>query len=62
MRRINKKEKDLLDIAWRYAPLRQIIMFGLWDIFCPKKRDTTLQAIKDGMSWRFAYERGKKHK
>jgi hypothetical protein len=34
----------------------------IWDVIKPWKRDIFLQAIKDGMAWKFAYLKAKKAK
>ena len=62
MRNPTKEEQELLDKVMEYAEPRQILRLGLWDIFCPWKRDALLENLKAGKSWMCSYNDAKKTK
>lgn len=47
----NPETKKVIDRAIVRATYRESIIFGLWDIFCPKKRDAVVDKLNDGMAW-----------
>ena len=59
MRTLTPEIKKLLDETTKYTPIRQLILFVVWDVFCPKRRDIVIKSLQLGKSWRFAFEDGK---
>jgi len=60
--KLTPEDTKALDGVVKFAPKRQMLNIILWDIFKPKKMEAFMQGIRNGMSWKFAYERGKKQK
>jgi hypothetical protein len=62
MKRLTKEEEKLLKDALEFASFGQVLMVGVWDVFCPKKRNAFIENIINGMSWKFADEKVKENK
>ena len=44
-----------IDRAIKCAPTRQLFMWRLWEIFCPRKADKLIKCVEVGMTWDAAY-------
>jgi hypothetical protein len=59
MRKLTMELKELFDESAKFASYADLCCVGLWDVFCPKKRDKLIECLKNGMSWKFAFENAK---
>lgn len=55
MNKLTLKQKQKMDRAIKYAPLRQVFMWVWWEFFYPKKAATLINRVEAGMSWNAAY-------
>jgi len=60
MKNPTQEELYLIDKAMDYASPKQLLMIGLWDMFCPRKRDALISNLKGGKAWPRAYNNAKK--
>jgi len=57
----NPEIKELLNKATIHASYRESLLFGIWDIFYPAKRDLIIDKLKQGMDWQYAFNEAKKY-
>ncbi len=62
MNTISKNEMKTFDKVTEHAPIKQLLMWALWEVFNRKKSNVLNDAIRSGMSWRFAYQKAKETK
>jgi hypothetical protein len=60
--KLSPDDVKALDGVIKYARKREMFQCIIWCIFSQKKIEALVNGVKDGMSWRFAYERAKKLK
>jgi hypothetical protein len=64
MLKLISKSKKWLDktkefILKNNIHFKEILIFILWDIFCPKKRNKLIESLENGKSFKFSYKDAK---
>jgi len=55
MRKLTPKQKIMIDIAIKDAPIKQLLVWLWWEIFNTQKSDKLIRCITTGMTWYVAY-------
>ena len=55
MRKLTQEQKQMMDRAIKFAPIRQRFMWVWWEIFCHRKSDKLIKCVEVGMTWFTAY-------
>jgi len=62
MRKFALEDTERFDRAIKYAKLRQLFMWFIWNFFCVKKAERLESSLKMGMSFEAAYKLAKRRR